>query len=710
MATRTIANGGGNWGTVGTWVEGAVPLASDDVVATATSGAVTIDAGAVCRSINLASYVSTITHSAAVTLTIGDATAGASNVALSFPSSGWTYTLSNATTSAISFISTSATVQTVNFGAETAGNVTFNGAAGSWQLTGTFNAGTTASLTLTTGTLDFNGQTITVGSFASTSGLTRVIKLGTGTTININGTGGWNGAGNTTGLSYVSGTETINVTSNGSFSGYNGGTNTYNIVNITVSTASAFVQGNIGTLAITGSAQLNNKISIDGGTTIRTSLTVTGNSQVNRIAFVSSSGGSPNSPTINAASVTLSNVDFYNLTFQGTATPLTGTSLANVGGTSTGVTFTSPVTRYWVGNAGNWSDTTHWSTTTGGSSGATMPTPNDAVIFDSNSFSSGSQTITGDVAFVGASLNFTGVTNSPTFHPNTNQGGTTWYSGSVTCIAGMALNHGNSNVNFVSSGTTNVTSAGQLFSNNALFQMTAAGILNFIDAFSTGNNGTQTFDSGTINTNNNSVTFANFSTQNATSKTFNAGTSTITLTTTNSGTGWSASNMTVSGSNAMWVFSNTSTNSRTFAGNGQTYGTLTYTVAGSTGALVITGANTFGTINFSDASNVRTITFPASTTNTVTNNFNVNGTASFAVTINSSSSGTQATLSSPGGANFICNYVSIKDSNAVGNVWYAITGATNVSNNTGWDFNSLPFGIVVAPSNPAYTIQGVKIV
>jgi fibronectin-binding autotransporter adhesin len=42
-------------------------------------------------------------------------------------------------------------------------------------------------------------------------------------------------------------------------------------------------------------------------------------------------------------------------------------------------------TRYWVGGAGNWSSTAKWSTTSGGSSGASVPTSADDVIFDANS-------------------------------------------------------------------------------------------------------------------------------------------------------------------------------------------------------------------------------------------------------------------------------------------------------------------------------------
>jgi len=42
-------------------------------------------------------------------------------------------------------------------------------------------------------------------------------------------------------------------------------------------------------------------------------------------------------------------------------------------------------TRYWVGGAGNWSSTTKWSTTSGGTSGASVPIATDDVVFDANS-------------------------------------------------------------------------------------------------------------------------------------------------------------------------------------------------------------------------------------------------------------------------------------------------------------------------------------
>ena len=45
--------------------------------------------------------------------------------------------------------------------------------------------------------------------------------------------------------------------------------------------------------------------------------------------------------------------------------------------------------RYWVGGTGNWNDTSHWSASSGGSGGASVPTSNDDVFIDSNSGLSG---------------------------------------------------------------------------------------------------------------------------------------------------------------------------------------------------------------------------------------------------------------------------------------------------------------------------------
>lgn len=63
MATRTISNAGGNWTTVGTWVEGAVPTNADNVVATATSGNLVLNTTCDCATCDLTGYTGTLSGS-----------------------------------------------------------------------------------------------------------------------------------------------------------------------------------------------------------------------------------------------------------------------------------------------------------------------------------------------------------------------------------------------------------------------------------------------------------------------------------------------------------------------------------------------------------------------------------------------------------------------------------------------------------------------
>jgi len=78
--------------------------------------------------------------------------------------------------------------------------------------------------------------------------------------------------------------------------------------------------------------------------------------------------------------------------------------------------------RYWVGNGGNWSSTAHWSASSGGASGASVPTQNDNVYFDANSFTSDGQIVVLDISawypyYYTAkcrNMDWTGVLHSPT--------------------------------------------------------------------------------------------------------------------------------------------------------------------------------------------------------------------------------------------------------------------------------------------------------
>lgn len=178
MATFTATGVGGNWTDAILWsgVGTPPPTADDDAKLDAGSGNVTIGAGAVCRSLDCTGYTGTLTHTAGVTLAIGGSTAGAGNNALKLVA-GMTYTKGNATSSAVSFVSTSATQQSITLGGKTLGDVTFNGIGGSWAFADAF--ATAGAFTYTAGAIAFNGQTCSCVSFVSSSNDVRTIDIST---------------------------------------------------------------------------------------------------------------------------------------------------------------------------------------------------------------------------------------------------------------------------------------------------------------------------------------------------------------------------------------------------------------------------------------------------------------------------------------------------------------------------------------------------
>src|SRR3990172_2064064 len=134
--------------------------------------------------------------------------------------------------------------------------------------------------------------------------------------------------------------------------------------------------------------------------------------------------------------------------------------------------------RYWISNGGNWNDTAHWSTSSGGSSGAAVPTSSDDVFFDSNSFSLASQTVTVNVNAVCLNMSWSGVTNTPTLHLA--GFGTRIFDiyGSLTFVSGMALTSQSTSNDYTFQATTvgqTLTFGGQTIPNILLFRGNGGG-------------------------------------------------------------------------------------------------------------------------------------------------------------------------------------------------------------------------------------------
>jgi len=204
---------------------------------------------------------------------------------------------------------------------------------------------------------------------------------------------------------------------------------------------------------------------------------------------------------------------------------------------------------------------------------------------------------------------------------------------------------------------------------------------------------TYTLTNGVFDANNYNVTVASFSSNNSNTRTITMGSGAWTLTAaTGTVTVWNlatTTGLTFNKNTANIQITSATSGTKTFAGGGLTYNTLTITETAGSLIIPITGANTFNTLA-SSQTNAWTLTLPASATTTV-GSWSIAGASGTIVTLNSSSAGTQATLTLNGGGIVSSDYLSIQDSAATpATTWYAGTNSTNVSNNTGWIFTAPP--------------------
>lgn len=269
--------------------------------------------------------------------------------------------------------------------------------------------------------------------------------------------------------------------------------------------------------------------------------------------------------------------------------------------------------------------------------------------------------------------------------------------GSLTLGSGMTVSPNANNIVFgATSGTKTITSNGMSFNANAVFNG-AGGSWSFADNFTQASTQSATLTNGTLDGNGKNITLGTFA--------LGAGTKTLTLgsgTWTVAGATWNANtnsaNLTVSA--ATGTVSMTSASAKIFAGGGFTWPTLNQ---GGAGALTVQQSNTFA--NMTNTVQPATVTLTAGTTQTVSA-FSLSGTAGNLITLNTSSAGSQATLSDSGGANSV-SYLSIKDSVATGGAeWgaYVGSGSVDAGNNVGWDFGFSPaYDIEFSPALRSFT-------
>ena len=463
----------------------------------------------------------------------------------------------------------------------------------------------------------------------------------------------------------------------------------------------------------------------------------------------SSSSGTQATLNIPSGNPTLAYVNLKDMKAQGGAT-FTANSVIDLGNNS-GWTL-SPLASnnyYWVGGSGNWGSQLNWSTTSGGSPSGCAPTPADNVIFDANSFSAPSQTVTIDVATPTCkNMTWTDLANAtPIFNSNNK---TLNIYGSLTVSPNMSFSQ-NPSINFLA----NTTGQTITFSGKTLGNLEFRGIgggWTFQDRPRTGS---VSLNNGALSTNNLICDFGSLSSESGNLRSLDLGTSTLNISgglyitnTSNLTFLGNAATVNITGGGALSTIglrfdainftspqegydlnygpyiANTITfnhNCRYFRGN-NTIGTLTVngnfsgmegsstiTTANFNGASSFLRSNTFGTLNLTGPAGT-TYTFGSGTTQTINTALKVaNGNGSFPVYLKSNSTGNQAFISMPTGS--VCaDFVRIQDINASGGASFtAGPNSQNISNNTGWTFlsSNTPFpSVTISAENGVNSLCG----
>ena len=250
----------------------------------------------------------------------------------------------------------------------------------------------------------------------------------------------------------------------------------------------------------------------------------------------------------------------------GTAAPISGTRIGNLGNCS-GITFSTPKNCYWVATGASYHTRTDmWSATDAGA-GSTdyQPLPQDTAVFtNSRRGALVTQNEPAGLSYIGA-VDCSAVTSAFTFNIS---GGISVY-GNFTLGSGTSCDNFGSVINFsgnVNGGSQIITSAGkQLGSININTLNTGNGTVVLADACSAFYGATAyaiTVTAGTFNTQGYAVTAGSLQSNNSLVRTINLGASTVTLTT--SGIGGvinfaTATNLTFNAGTSTVVMSNAAT-------------------------------------------------------------------------------------------------------------------------------------------------------
>jgi hypothetical protein len=647
-STRYWVGGTGNWSDTARWSTSSgggsgasVPRSHDDVVFDSLSNATayTATVNAVTGGIRMKSLTIAGPASGNVTLAGSTAINGIhGNVTL--PATGLTRTYTGAITLSGS---TSGLTLTTN-GVALASAITVNGVGCEWTLGSALDIGS-SSFSVTNGLFDCDIYNLSVSFLISAFNNSRTIDLGS-STVTVSGNGTTSGFGTTetqrANLTFIAGTSQINYTSSiPEITGNN--QSFYNV---------AFTSTSAGTVTINGANTFNNLsftgitsaglkiISVTANQTITGTFTCSAGTNATMRHFVRSDTIGT-TRTLTCAAVSLTDVDFRDITIAGAAAPATGTRIGDCKGNSS-ITFTAAANKYWnLAAGGNWGGAIGWATGSGGTPAINnFPLAQDTCFFEATGLNSGATVTINQVYNIGTIDMSARTANTMTLANSSNNISIygNWINGTGTGITGTG------SLNFVGRTTQTITSAGKTFTQNNFIE-SPSGSVTLQDAYTSSSNSANAISltSGTFDANGFNVTVSaangGVTASSSSAKTIAVGSGTWTIA--GSGTAWSiaSTGTTLSGTGTISL---TSASAKTFAGGSVSYTNITLNQGGA-GTLTISGNNTFANItNTYKATGATTINF--GTTTQRVGNFTAAGEATRLLTLTGSSASSPCTL------------------------------------------------------------------
>lgn len=415
---------------------------------------------------------------------------------------------------------------TLTSGGKTLGQIVINGGV-SQSVTLQDALTSSGSISVTQGVFVTNNFNVTATSLLSSGSFTRVISLG-GSTVTLSGTTPIDFT-TSTGLTFNAGTSTISLS--GNVTTFNPGPanltfHNVSFTNVSTPTTRAFTYTGIYTynrLTVAAPGDIGvMQVTFAGRNTFNDGLATSGTAGNRRVWFRSATFGIAHTLTINGAG-SLTDADFRDLYFIGTAAPISGTRIGDLRGIR-GITASTPKTVYWnLTSGGRWSANA-WAATSGGAvSTDNFPLAQDTAVIENTGLGNfGTITLDASLPYIGT---FNGSTRTQI--ANIQLGGAAytvygdWVMGSGTGFAGGVT------LTFSGRNTQTITSAGKQFVGGVVVD-SYGGTVQLADALSIGANNISVAN-GAFDTKNYAVNAGGLLSNSSNVRAISLGSSTVTL-------------------------------------------------------------------------------------------------------------------------------------------------------------------------------------